>query len=270
MYHSRVKTGSVIIGLVAAIFMSVSIGCFISGGSVRKEEAVPEELASAVRAAWMNIGSSGSRCDEYDYFPHGGMRNFYCHAMQYIAYKRFAALVGVPVFISGPHTAAALVLDSEFSFGRYNPEFVVRLSSILIPGDRDRVFRTATQGVYNSAIRPLARIFFVTYRKLMDNPGYIEQEKKTYIDAIRERKLKRYDYEKYFDFLDCDYPVDKEDNTDFAAPSFNGRCDGNVVKTCVAFWIRRSIDGTADEFYAGLKKLLKAYDDEFLKSYGPL
>ena len=41
---------------------------------------------------------------------------------------------------------------------------------------------------------------------------------------------------------------------------FDGGWNGNAVKTAVAFCIRRSVDGTADEFYAGLVSLLKLYD----------
>jgi hypothetical protein len=38
--------------------------------------------------------------------------------------------------------------------------------------------------------------------------------------------------------------------------------DVNVVNTSVAFWVRRSIDGTMPEFYRGLEKLVRAYDPE--------
>jgi hypothetical protein len=36
----------------------------------------------------------------------------------------------------------------------------------------------------------------------------------------------------------------------------DGGHDENVVKTCVGFWIRRSIDGTDGELFAGLTRLL--------------
>jgi hypothetical protein len=42
-----------------------------------------------------------------------------------------------------------------------------------------------------------------------------------------------------------------------------------VVKTCIAFWMRRAIDGTADEFSRGLLKLIKTYDPGLLKAKVP-
>lgn len=253
---------------LAVVIMSVSIGCLIAGSGVRKDGPVSAELDAVVRAAWKNLGNSESRCGEYDYFPGGGMRNFYCHLLNYMGYERFAALVGVPVYASGPHTSEALVLDSRYSFGRYNPVFVARLRNILIPGESDQAFRAMTQGVYDGAIRPLARVFFVTYLKLMNNKEFFVQEKKDYANAIRTRTLEAYHYEKYFSFLNCEYPYGGKNLSDFQGPGFEGICDGNVVKTCVAFWIRRELDGTSGEFYTGLEKLLMAYDSEFLRKFG--
>jgi len=254
---------------LAVMILSALIGCLMAGAGARKDVQVSPELDAAVRAAWKGIGSSESRCGEFDYFPGGGMRNFYCHAMNFIEYRRFAEIAGVPVFISGPHTKDSLVLDSRYNFGKYNPEFVARLGDILIPGERDGAFRAATQGIYDDSIRPLARIFFITYRKLMDNPGYLVQEKNDYANAMKTRTLEPYYYEKYFSFVNCEYPYKGKNISDFKGPGFDGICDGNVVKTCVAFWIRRSMDGTDDEFYAGLEKLLKVYDGDFLNSFGP-
>ena len=131
------------------------------------------------------------------------------------------------------------------------------------------LFGRLTQGVYDESIKPLARVFFVTYRKLMDNPVFLVQEKNDYINAIKKRTLEQYHYEKYYSFLECEYPIEGKNRVDFEGPGFDGICDGNVVKTCVAFWIRRSIDGTDDEFYAGLEKLLNVYDRAFLKSFWP-
>ena len=270
MYTGNMKSGRWVCACLAVMVLSVPLSCLLTGAGTRKNAAVSPELDAAVRAAWKDIGSSESRCGEFDYFPGGGMRNFYCHAINFIEYRRFAELAGVPVFISGPHTDEALTLDSRFTFGRYNPEFVARLGALLIPGDHDDVFRAATQAVYNDSIRPLARVFFVTYRKLMDNPAFLVQERKDYINAIKDMKLDSYYYEKYFDFLNCEYPYYGKNRSDFQDPGFDGICDGNVVKTCVAFWIRRSIDGTDDEFYEGLEKLLKVYDRDFFNSFRPL
>lgn len=260
------KHPGMVISFAAAVLAaagSLSINCSVTAGA-RSDGPVPAVIDAAVRAAWRDIGGTRSRCDEYDYFPHGGMRNFYCHAMNFMDYRRFAELVGTPVFSGGPHSERELKLDSPGSFGHYNREFVVRLRHVMIPGERDVGFRAATQGIYDGYVRPLARIFFVTYRKLRDNPLYLDREKRDYLAKLKSGTLKPYHYEKYFYFMNPGFIGRGKNESYLMEHGFDGGWDGNVVKTCVAFWIRRSIDGTADEFYAGLEKLLKNYDGGFL------
>jgi hypothetical protein len=43
---------------------------------------------------------------------------------------------------------------------------------------------------------------------------------------------------------------------------------GSYAFAAPGFWIRRQIDGTAPDFFAGLKKLLDTYDADFLKNPG--
>ncbi|HNW28867.1 MAG TPA: hypothetical protein PKN50_10355 [Spirochaetota bacterium] len=249
--------------VLAAAAGTISINCSITAGA-RPGGPVPAGIDAAVRAAWRDIGGSRSRCEDFDYFPEGGMRNFYCHAMNFMDYRRFAELAGTPVFSGGPHTERELRLDSPDSFGHYNREFVARLSRMMIPGEKDAAFRAATQGVYDGYVRPLARIFFVTYRKLRDNPSYLDGEKRNYLAMLKSGRLEPYHYEKYFYFMNPGFIGSGGDGSYLMEHGFDGGWDGNVVKTCVAFWIRRSIDGTAGEFYAGLEKLLKTYDGGFL------
>ncbi len=248
---------------ITAALAAISINCSITAVS-RSDGPAPAELDAAVRAAWRDIGGSRSGCEDYDYFPRGGMRNYYCHIMNFMDFRRFVDLIGMPVFAGGPHTAQELKLDSPNSFGYYNREFVARLHRVVIPGEKDAAFRAATQGTYDGYIRPLARIFYVTYRKLKDNPSYLDREKGEYLRIIRAGNLKPYHYEKYFYFMNPGFIGSRDDESYLVKHGFDGGWDGNVVKTCVAFWIRRSIDGTAEEFYTGLEKLMKAYDGGFL------
>lgn len=251
-----------------SVAASASIGCFLATGSNRSLSSVPPGLAASVKTAWKEIGGSQSRCGEYDYFPGGGMRNMYCHILNFMNYGQFAELIGLPVFVSGPHSARELNLSSPDQFGHYNREFVNRLGSVLIPGESDAVFRAATQGTYDAHLRKLARIFYVTYRKLKANQSFMEREKTNYLGMIRLRTLDHYHYEKYFYFMNPDYPGGGHGESYLMDHGFDGGWDGNVVKTCVAFWIRRSIDGTAEDFFNGLEKLLRTYDGTFLASGG--
>ena len=46
--------------------------------------------------------------------------------------------------------------------------------------------------------------------------------------------------------------------------AFDAGVDGNVTKTVIGFWLRRSLDGTMDAFAEGLKKLLASYEPELM------
>ena len=46
--------------------------------------------------------------------------------------------------------------------------------------------------------------------------------------------------------------------------AFDAGVDGNVTKTVIGFWLRRSMDGTMDTFAEGLKKLLAAYQPDLM------
>src|SRR5688572_10695503 len=78
-----------------------------------------------VAKAWVGIHDSPNGCpDDFDYFPGGGMRIFYCHLKTIAAYDAIQKAAGMPIFLSGPHTPTQLLLDQETKFGHYNPEFV--------------------------------------------------------------------------------------------------------------------------------------------------
>ncbi len=245
---------------------ALAAGCLSSGRGGEGAGASPH-LDGLVRHAWKNIHHSGSRCVEFDYFPTGGMRTFYCHMLSFTDFRTFSGLVGVPIFRKGPHTDEGLVLDSPDSFGQYNPAFVARITKALIPGAGDRAFRAATQDAYNEFVAPLARIFFVTRQKLTKNPGYLAKESRAYMALVKAGRLPRDHYEKYFYFMNPSFIEHENDENHLMDSGFDGGWDGNVVKTCVAFWIRRHIDGSFEEFSRGLDLLLETYDRPFF-TYG--
>ena len=99
----------------------------------------------------------------------------------------------------------------------------------------------------------------------MNSKDFLRDEKKNYLSLLKKGKLEPYDYDKYFYFMNDNFFVNS--NEDYLMNhGFDGGWNGNVVKTAVAFWIRRSIDGTSEEFYKGLDKLLNTYDKDFLES----
>jgi hypothetical protein len=123
--------------------------------------------------------------------------------------------------------------------------------------------------MYDEYVAPLARTFFVTRGKLMRNPAYLESETRAYLAMVKAGKLPPMYYEKFFYFMNPSFIEMDGDENYLSRNGFDGGWDGNVVKTCVAFWIRRTIDGTAQEFNEGLESLLRAYDGDFLLHGAP-
>lgn len=236
---------------------------WVFSGFLQMNPKSVKNVTAIVSAAWFHLEKSKTMCSNFDYFPDGGMRSFYCHILSFISYQSFQNLVGVPIFRKGPHSTKELDLDSAFSFGYYNKKFVKKIREILIPDTNTGLFRSSTQNIYNKYVRSLAIIHYVTYQKLRKNKNYLNKEKQRYLNLIRTKKLPKYDYERYYSFMDDSFFKRQNDSNYYSDGGYNG----NVVKTATAFWIRRSIDGTDGEFFQGLQKLLYLYDKDFVQNY---
>lgn len=204
-----------------------------------------------------------NQCAGFDYFPTGGMRSFWCHRPASGTIAALGKLAGVPIFKSGPHPADDLVLTATNDFGHYNPAFVQWLGAHGV-SPRGSAVQRATQASYDSYLRPLAEVFYTTYLKVKSQPACFEREKAAYAAAIAEGRGGEFLEREYF-FMNSEFcSHDGGDMNYFFEHGVDGKLDGNVVKTTIGFWMRRSMDGTIDEFGAGLGKLIAAYEPELL------
>jgi hypothetical protein len=213
--------------------------------------------------------------DWFDYgFPGGGMRTFYCYLRSKATLAGLEKAAPVPMFASGPHKPGKLDFASQKSFGHYNPDFVRWLGRAAVPRAGDS-FRAATLPLYEAKVRPLARIYYVTYVKMHSNGGrWMEQEKR----ALGREMARPHEsphqigagfYEKYALFMNPAYFAHQRDEGYLMDHGFDGGWDCNLVKTAVGFWLRRSLDGTDELFFGDLKQLLAAYDADFLANPAP-
>jgi hypothetical protein len=206
------------------------------------------------RGVWMGIAETSNTCDQYDYFPSGGMRIFACHAAALMTYEELGR--GAPrIWKKGPHTQTELDLDNATEFGHYDPDFVRWAGDALIPAAKDPAFAVRTQTIYDTTMRERARIAWLTWVKLKAEPGCAEQELKGYKAAIA--KGEEYYYGRWYFFHDPNFCTGGPKNGD-------GGVDGNVADTFVAFWLRRTMDDTADLWAANLSRLLAIYDADWL------
>ncbi len=196
---------------------------------------------STLKGLLLALPASKNGCpDDYDYFPNGGMRIFWCHARTVLPFSALAELSGTRVFLSGPHTQNALTLGSKTDFGHYNPAFVRWMIDKALPSATDPSARKELAPIYDRYLRERGRIYLSALAIVKANPERFDEERKSYLE--HENPQNRY-------------------GEDFApAPAMEDW--PNELPPAVAFWVRRSIDGTAGLFEEGLGKLVDAYDPE--------
>ena len=224
----------------------------------RPGAAAPSDVASAVRAAWLGLASSGNECPEhYDYFPDGGLAIFYCHAQSLLSLARLEALAGVSSTRAAPGGSPALA----GAFRHYDPRFVQWLAKALLPARRDARFREQTQPVYDRYVAPLARQYLAVRRLMTAHRRSLEAEVRWVKDAIESEALPdRYYQARYATFGGSGFPDDPASRLDRTG------WDVNVGPTAVAFWIRRELDGSAPAFAAALEELVSTYDAAWLRA----
>jgi len=218
-----------------------------------------------VKWTWKELPNSNYQCFGEDNFPNGGIQDFYCHLKEFASISELESYFGESIFLSGPHIPGHLVLDDRYKFGHYNPRFPNFLAQTLIPASKDSGFKTITEPIYDSYIKNLARTFYATYKKLHSNPIYLVKERIRYNRLRSERILDPYYFEKYKSFMHPQFSDDEDEKlaSKFATLPEDINFDGNIVKTCVAFWIRRSIDQSDKAFMEGLTLLLITYDPNY-------
>ena len=223
--------------------------------------------AGSPRQAWQGLATTENTCaGTYDYHPNGGMRAWYCHVRGLVSVDDLRTQAKLKIWASGPHSATGLDLTNQREFGHYNPEFVTWMTYNLLPAAIDPSLREATQASYDTYVAPLARIQWAVLLKLEQNPACSARERRGYEGFMRDG-TGGHDggyVERWFWFMNpkfCDMPPE----TEFFDDGFDGGWSGNVVKTATGFWLRRTIDGTADGFKASLLRLLETYDAEWLK-----
>ncbi|WP_411824203.1 hypothetical protein [Leptospira sp. 'Mane'] len=266
-----------LIRLSSALIFFTTLGCITQYKEEWNKIAVlpvstenANRLNLLVESAWTSLPKSISYCSALKPIPieENGYSNYFCYLRSFASPKQVSELLGVPIFINGPHGNGELVTNHPSSFGFYHPEFPIRLRSYFLPAKKNSGFQKATQKIYNEYIRKMARAFFVIHRKLESNREYYEKETDRYIDLVTEKRLDPYYLDKYDLFLVPDFTDAEEeaDGSKFISWEGDDIYPAVLVREVVGFWIRRRIDGTETQFYLGLTDLLKLYDLDFYES----
>lgn len=248
---------------VICLLACSALGQKVDSLFVDKTLEMETKFRDLVESTWIQYPKLGLSCDkEISY------HKFYCKIQTILSFRKLSEYLGIPIFVSGPHTKYYLELNSPNDFGHYHPEFPIKLREFLLPAKTNKSLYTITLPIYELSLRNIAREFFVVYQKLDSNPKFFKKEADRYLMLVEENRLDPYYLDRFILFL---YPAftdneDPEESSRFVYRKGDETIDAQVVKELVGFWIRRKADGTDTDFVLGLIDLLKLYDPEFYQN----
>lgn len=157
----------------------------------------------------------------------------------------FEEMSGIPV-MSDAH-------DSTKPFGYYNPEIVKWGHENLIPAADASVAGLPVQDIYDKVFSRFFRMMTESYLYLVDSGTYA-QEMAAYMDMAEKKS------QDGLDWLQARYKS--------ALPAYGAPWDGTTMtpQMAVGFWLRRGLDGTNQELWTGLKKVMKRFDAAWFSS----
>lgn len=186
-------------------------------------------------------------------YPEFGVRGRYAILKPLINPAILEELVGEKVYRSGPHRGANIDYTDEEAFGYYNPAFLKKLLPTLTSLSDNKLFVKSTQGLYNREFRDVLRVFFQAY-PVAANRKDIQDGFLAILNMPRSSRKNPYAIDAYFNDVFSGFAREMEGQG-------YDELEGYMA---ARFWVRRSIDGTADEFYRMLRLAIRTFDPTFL------
>jgi len=163
----------------------------------------------------------------------------------------YEELVGTNLFVSKNSQA----ISRDGSFERYNPEFINWVVENVISDSEFSISGISAQYVY----RHYSRFFHLlteSYLYLQKSGTYDEQAEYYITDVEKNGQ----------DGLDVLFGTYHYALSDYELPSGSPIPSPFEAHMAFGFWLRRNLDGTHDEIYAGLSKVMKRFDKKWFKS----
>jgi len=201
----------------------------------------------------------------HSWIPESGIRGRYQIAKKVISVAILERIVGEKVFLNNVH-AKGINYRNATKFAHYNPKFLLKLHDILKQISSNERWLTHIQPFYDNELKHYLRTYFLSYEIAANKPVII----KGYLSAIKQQKPSANTVSSFTSqgtsssispsiFL-------QESFRDFADYLEQQGYDVYEASVCSGFWVRRSIDGTEDEFFKLLKLMINMFDAEFLKN----
>ena len=241
--------------LVASLGGGLAVAVALGGVAWWQSRVAVAEAQRVVRttalSGWRAFQAVPPGCADFvDATGDEGLRSMYCRLRGTLSYAQLERLSGMPVFLSGPHGGGKLKLRAD-TFGHYNPAFVRWAADTFVPAPQDGEYVAVSQAVYDKALRQQARAYYRAYVAWTQHPQGFAVERAYLMDMLAGRRPWAFMGARWQDEdLKALLGVDLESEG----------LNGYLVTTGLRFWQRRSIDGTADDVFALLDKLLAVHD----------
>jgi uncharacterized protein YecT (DUF1311 family) len=185
--------------------------------------------------------------------PESGIRGRFQIMKAKLGLSALEAIVGEQAYVSGPHSWD-IALDRSDDFGRYNPSFLTELGRMLNDAYQSEEFINTLKPLYDAQLKRYLRVYYLSFDSASDNQPAVDG----YLQAINTKSNQPSAPEpswflySYFDGLSSELSsYGYDDYETYVVP---------------AFWVRRTIDGTADAFHGLLVQTLNAFDPEFMQN----
>jgi hypothetical protein len=264
----RLTSVSVLVSLIALLLLLVTCGSLDraeraeADAELLHDTLVKESIATTWTSAIYLVGQKETRFQASTNVV--GVRDLY-NTMQYLMnLEKMEYLSPVPIFKQGPHRKTFDTKSAQF--GHYNPDFLAWAEKELIPAAEDEYLRKLTQPVYDEYLKEIARTYYIAHNHV--------QASKCTAEALALYQELLIEFEnKPFDSDAGDgpgYPLQKKFwplffRIDARRYDWNEGNAPHYVVAGAAFWVRRRIDKTEQQFHKLLVKLLVTYDRAWLE-----
>lgn len=201
---------------------------------------------------WVDPVAGNEYEESNTWLPELGVRGKYFANKKTLSLLKIAEVVGEPLFVSGPHKGEPDYTAGD-DFGHYNAKFLTKLNVLLAKTLKDKKFAALAKNLYNNAFKNYMRCYWRSYQRVINDKEVKTEAVAQYLALMKEAEGgdAGFEMQQYFDELAKEYEAEGLDWYEFT--------------TTAAFWLRRSIDGTDDEFYSLLKRVMTAFDKEYMK-----
>lgn len=190
-----------------------------------------------------------------------GVRFKYAAMKDHLSLKMLETISGKKVFIGDSPHGEHPNFDSQDKFGHYNPEFILAIHKSMTVILENPNSKPKFQKVYDNHLKNLARTYYISAVRI--------DKKRTWRDKNWEKADIQSTYQDIIDGNNTSYGT----GADFLNEVYRSHADEMSTEgydwyeadVAPGFWIRRTIDGTNDDFLKLLNLVLDHLDPDFEK-----